>query len=177
LDLDRSAEFLAVAGQVLWGIAGFRHRFGRSPEALWLAETACNDDTLGTLIDAGRTFAILSPNQAQRVCGIGGAEWRDAADGSIDSRKAYRYFHRDGSGRSIALFFYDDWPARSHLRARWDRAAICSTAGRWRADPMAIVNVATDGETFGHHFPFGERCIAHALKVKSRNRDGNVLIG
>jgi hypothetical protein len=35
----------------------------------------------------------------------------------------------------------------------------------------AMVNVATDGETFGHHFPFGERCLAHALKVKSRSRD------
>jgi hypothetical protein len=38
-------------------------------------------------------------------------------------------------------------------------------------DSGAMVNVATNGETFGHHFPFGERCIAHALEVESRGRD------
>src|ERR1700730_9610603 len=160
--------------QVLWGIADFRHRFGRSPEALWLPETACNNDTLGTLIDAGRTFAILSPTQAQRMRAIGSAEWRDVADGSIDARRAYRYFHRDGSGRSIAIFFYDDALARAvafegalvSSRNLLDRVQMA------RVPNGPMVNVATDGETFGHHFPFGERCIAHALEVEL---DGRVL--
>ena len=29
-----------------------------------------------------------------------------------------------------------------------------------------LVNVATDGETYGHHFKFGDLCLAHALRLK-----------
>jgi alpha-amylase/alpha-mannosidase (GH57 family) len=95
--------------QVRWGLADFRHRFGRAAEALWLPETACDDATLGTLIDEGMRYAILSPRQAARVRRLGAPEaaWRDVADGTIDPQRAYRYAHRDGSGRALALFFYD----------------------------------------------------------------------
>ena len=31
----------------------------------------------------------------------------------------------------------------------------------------ALVNVAVDGETFGHHFKFGDLCLAHALEVEA----------
>src|ERR687889_384673 len=52
--------------QIRWGIADFRHRFGREPESLWLPETACNDATLDVLIDQGLRFVILAPAQAAR---------------------------------------------------------------------------------------------------------------
>ena len=50
------------ATQVRWGIADFKHRFGRSPEALWLPETACDDVVLRLLIEHGdhdRYFDLL----------------------------------------------------------------------------------------------------------------------
>jgi hypothetical protein len=53
--------------QARWGITEFRHRFGREPEAMWLPETAVNDDTLRVLIDHGMKFVILSPYQAKRI--------------------------------------------------------------------------------------------------------------
>jgi hypothetical protein len=31
-----------------------------------------------------------------------------------------------------------------------------------------LVHVATDGETFGHHFKFGDLCLAHALEVDAK---------
>jgi hypothetical protein len=31
----------------------------------------------------------------------------------------------------------------------------------------AMVNVATDGETYGHHFKFGDLCLAHVLEVEA----------
>ena len=34
--------------QVLWGIADFRHRFGRDPEGMWLAETAVDMRVAGS---------------------------------------------------------------------------------------------------------------------------------
>ena len=63
--------------QVRWGLADFRRRFGREPEAMWLPETACDDKTLGTLIDEGMLFAILSPYQAARVRDLSGGEWTE----------------------------------------------------------------------------------------------------
>jgi hypothetical protein len=30
------------------------------------------------------------------------------------------------------------------------------------------VNVATDGETYGHHFKFGDLCLAHALEIEAK---------
>ena len=34
----------------------------------------------------------------------------------------------------------------------------------------AMVNVATDGESYGHHFKFGDRCLAYALEVEAPKR-------
>src|ERR1700694_3015565 len=56
--------------QILWGIADFRQRFGRTAEALWLPETACNDQVIGALIDEGLRFVILAPHQAARIRAI-----------------------------------------------------------------------------------------------------------
>ena len=53
--------------QVRWGVADFRHRFGREPESMWLPETACNDEVLDLLIDEGLQFVILAPQQAERI--------------------------------------------------------------------------------------------------------------
>jgi len=50
--------------QIRWGIADFRHRFGREPEAMWLPETACNDDVMWSLIDEGLRYVIRQPGLA-----------------------------------------------------------------------------------------------------------------
>jgi alpha-amylase/alpha-mannosidase (GH57 family) len=153
--------------QVLWGIADFRHRFGRAPESLWMPETACNDATLGTLIDAGLAYVILSPTQAERVRPIGSEEWRNVSDGSINPRVPYRYFHPDGTGRSIAIFFYDGAVARAIAfegALAWSDNLINQLTGA-TGDGGELVNVATDGESYGHHFHFGDRCLAYALEV------------
>jgi len=139
--------------QVVWGVADFRHRFGRDPESLWLPETAVNHATLDLLIEQGLRYVILAPSQA---------------DGAIDSSRAYRYLHRDRSGRSIAIFFYNDSLARGIAfekaltsSERLVRMIQSTSAGK------SMVNVATDGETYGHHFKFGDLCLAHVLTVEA----------
>ena len=109
--------------QVRWGLADFRYRFGREPESIWLPETACNDEVLGLLIDEGLRFVILAPQQAARVrsrtdipVGPSGNQsqtgksvplandgWHIVTSDTIHTSVAYDYFHRDGSGRSIAV--------------------------------------------------------------------------
>jgi alpha-amylase/alpha-mannosidase (GH57 family) len=158
--------------QVRWGLADFQHRFGRKPEAIWLPETACNDKTLGTLIDEGFAFTILSPYQAERVRPIGQEGWTNVADGTVDPGVAYRYYHRDGSGRSIALFFYDGPIARSIAfeGVLVSSQTFVSRLLTGRGGPGRLINVATDGESYGHHFRLGELTLAHATAVEAPAR-------
>lgn len=158
--------------QVRWGVSDFRYRFGRNPESLWLPETACNDETLETLIEERLRFVILSPYQAERVRSINGGEWQRVADGNIDTTVPFQYLHRDGSGRSIAIFFYDGLIAKSiafegvlaSSQKLVDRI-VEAARGTGR-----IINIATDGESYGHHFRFGDRCLAYALEVEAPAR-------
>jgi alpha-amylase/alpha-mannosidase (GH57 family) len=159
--------------EVRWGLTDFRRRFGREPESMWLPETACDDKTLGTLIDEGLLFVILSPYQAARVRDLRGTDWTNVEDGSIDSGVPYEYFHRDGSGRSIALFFYDGALARSIAFEGLlvsSQTFVAGLAGG-HGGSGRIIHVATDGESYGHHFRHGELTLAHALMVEGPNKD------
>jgi alpha-amylase/alpha-mannosidase (GH57 family) len=153
--------------QVVWGIADFRFRFGREPEALWLPETAANDATLALLIGQGLRYVILSPEQAKRV--RANSEWIDVSGGKIDPTRPYQFEHPDGSRRSIAIFFYDGPLARA---IAFEKALTSSRGLVERFVRSAargdLVNVATDGETYGHHFKFGDLCLAHALGVEAK---------
>ncbi len=158
--------------QIVWGIAAFRHHFDRRPEAMWLPETACNDATLGALIDAGMRYVILSPHQAARVRPLGGDAWLSVADGTIDPRLPYRYFHRDGSGRSLAVFFYDAAAARAIAfeSALFSSQTLVDRLEQARGPAGTLVHVATDGESYGHHSRFGERSLAYAIEVEAPSR-------
>ncbi|MBK9179238.1 MAG: DUF3536 domain-containing protein [Acidimicrobiales bacterium] len=159
--------------EVRWGLADFEHRFGRRATGLWLPETAVNADVLAVLAEEGVRFTILAPNQALRVRPLGGADdqWEDVGNGTIDTRRPYRWLHPDGDGLGVDIVFYDG--GLSHdvafgLAARSSQDLIermASSAGAGQ-----VVTVATDGETFGHHHRFTERAIAYALAVEAPRR-------
>jgi alpha-amylase/alpha-mannosidase (GH57 family) len=156
--------------QVRWGMADFRHRFGRDPEGMWLPETAANDDTLAILIEEGLSFTILSAKQASRWR-EGDGPWTLTDDRPLDPRLPYRYIHRDGSGRSLTLFFYDLDIARA---IAFERAGSSSEGFidlfEARADEGKLVHAATDGETYGHHHVFSDLGLAYALFVEAEGR-------
>jgi alpha-amylase/alpha-mannosidase (GH57 family) len=156
------------ATQLHWGLADFRHRFGREAEGLWLPETAADRATIDALIEAGVTFTVLAPYQAARVRADGAGPWQDLAAGAhdLDTGRPYRHLHSDGSGREIAVFFYDGGLAQGLAfdRATADTAVLIErlrTAAAARGG--ALVHAALDGETFGHHHPFAELGLAYAL--------------
>jgi alpha-amylase/alpha-mannosidase (GH57 family) len=91
--------------QVRWGIADFTHRFGRKPEGMWLAETAVDLETLEILAQEGILFTILAPRQAGKVRKTGTEDWTDVSRGTVDT--SLPYLCRLPSGRSIAIFFFD----------------------------------------------------------------------
>lgn len=159
--------------QVLWGVADFRFRFGREPEALWLPETAANNATLALLIEQGLRYVILAPEQAKRVRSTtdsdGNVHWIDVSGGKVDTTRPYRFEHPDDAHRSIAVFFYDGPLARAIAFEK----ALTSSRGLVErfvhaAQRGDLVNVATDGETYGHHFKFGDLGLAHALGVDAK---------
>ena len=58
--------------QVLWGIADFRHRFGRDPEGMWLAETAVDLGSLEALAAADEQQLVLqqAPGSEQQFFAV-----------------------------------------------------------------------------------------------------------
>src|SRR5215467_11306966 len=152
--------------QVLWGIRDFEHRFGRAPEGMWLSETAADTETLDVLAQNGIKFTILSPFQASRVREMGKRNWRDVNGGQIDPTRGYLMKLR--SGRSITVFFYDGPVSQAiafeRLLTSGERFAQRLTGAfddnrQWDQ----LVNIATDGESYGHHHRQGEMALAYAL--------------
>jgi len=155
--------------QVVWGISDFRFRFAREPEGMWLPETAANNRVMAALAANGIRFTILSPTQAQAVRPIGDGPWKVVSDGSIDTRQPYRYFVRDATGkvdpkRFVDVFFFNEPVSRAtsfeHLMTNAGKFAKALAEGADSRKGAQLVNVATDGETFGHHEPFADMCLA-----------------
>ena len=149
--------------QIRWGLADFRERFRREPEGMWLPETAADQATLDTLIDEGVRFTVLAPHQAHRVRDPGGA-WHEVG-ARIDPTRAYRVLHSDGSGRHLAVFFYNgdlaQWLAFDEGAS--EAARIVGRIVAAAPGERGLVHAALDGETFGHHRPFGELALAYML--------------
>jgi len=152
--------------QVIWGIRDFESRFGRQPEGMWLPETAADMATLEVLAEQGVKFTILSPFQASRVRLLEAGDWRDVNGGRIDP--SMPYLVKLPSGKFISVFFYDAPIARAlafdQLLKNGEQFAYQLTAafdnGRNRDQ---LVHVATDGESYGHHFRYGDMALAYAL--------------
>src|SRR3546814_4523825 len=69
--------------QIRWGVADFRHRFGRQPEGMWLPETAVSERVLAVLAEEGLRFTILEPSQLRSVRPLDGSGgWPDLLDDS-----------------------------------------------------------------------------------------------
>ncbi len=130
--------------QILWGLADFRHRFGREAEAMFLAECTVDLDTLDALAECGLRFAIL-------------AEWQ-AAGRRVDTTQPY--IVRTPSGRSITVFFFNGalaWnlhnpqlgDAENFARYALPMAVYRPKNFR-QEDQLALA--ASDGEYYGHHY-------------------------
>ena len=160
-----------IRTQVRWGAADFGYRFGRRPEGMWLPETAASETVLDILIEEMIDFTILAPSQAGEWRAPGGA-WASVQDEPIDVRVPHLYSHRDGSGRTLAIFFYDGPLARSIAFENLMSSAesfIGAFASRGDGHDR-LVHAATDGETFGHHHKFGDIGLAYALFVEAERR-------
>ncbi len=152
--------------QIVWGIRDFEHRFQRPPEGMWLPETAVDIETLEVLAEHGIAFTILSPHQARRIRHLNNGEWQEISGDKIDPSRPY--LARLASGKSIALFFYDNPISRAvafeGLLSNGEHFADRLMGGfdDARQEPQ-LVHIATDGESYGHHHYKGNMALAQAL--------------
>ncbi len=156
--------------QIRWAKEFFRGRYKRECEGFWLAETAINMETVRCLVEEGVRFVVLSPSQADSFRSLDGEEPWKKADGGVDTRRAYRIFPRTPDGKRLDghldVFFFNEDLSREVsfgellVNANTLGAKIRSCYDENAAGDQVVV-IATDGETFGHHKPFGDMCLAY----------------
>ena len=158
--------------QIRWGITDFEHRFGRKPEGMWLSETATDTATLEALVDNGIKFTVLAPRQCKSVRHEDSQDWHDV-HGGVDSRRAYRC--PLPSGRSIDLFFYNGDVSKAvafeGLLNNGHSLANRLMNSLDANDEVQIGQIATDGESYGHHHSKGEMALASCLGHIEDNPD------
>ena len=148
--------------QIRWGIIDFEKRFGRTPQGMWFPETAIDEETLETAVEAGIEYTILAPWQA--------------ADPSVDCSKFYKVALRNGLFMDV--FFYEQ--GLSAL-VSFDPQAT-SNAERFAKEKIQpifhahnqkdqIMTIATDGELYGHHQPFRDKFLAYLMNRALKKED------
>ncbi len=155
--------------QIKWGIADFKKHFGRDPEGMWLAETAINMETVKALIDNGIKFTILSPFQVEKVKTYFSNEWINVSNGNVDPTQPYRIFIDENKEKYLDVFFYDAPISTAisfeHLlRDAHNFADRLDMASKLNQGRPTLVTASTDGESYGHHEPFGDMCLSYFFK-------------
>jgi alpha-amylase/alpha-mannosidase (GH57 family) len=159
--------------QIRWGYEDFVSRFGRPPEGMWLPETAVDNESLELMAEESLAFAILAPHQAKAIRPLTGGYWEDVTGSKIDPTRAYLF--RASSGKTISIFFYDgpisQAVAFEKLLDDGEKFAtrLLSGFSDGRSDAQ-LANIATDGETYGHHHKHGEMALAYALDYIESNK-------
>jgi len=167
LDNPRDARL-----QIQWGLADFEHHFGRRSEGIWLPETAVNTAIIDILIEEGVKFVILSPWQADAVYTEGMKKWKSLGSEPAHSWRPYRI---ERPGGSLNIVFYNHELAQGISFDHYLQSADALYGRLLRfhndEDPSHLVNVATDGEVYGHHEPYGDMCLAALQKKISEKED------
>lgn len=142
--------------QVRWGLEDFRLRFKRDAQAMWLAETAVDGQTLEVLCENGLRFAVLAPSQARRVRAIGSGKWEPVNETTLDTTVPYRWFSKEQPGRYIDLFFYSrslETAANAKTLFESEQVFFSGIESCFKRDYAGnqLAHLASDGEVYGHH--------------------------
>ena len=143
--------------QIRWGQADFRARFGREPQAMFLAECTVDLETLAALAECGLQFAIL-------------AEWQ-AVGRQVDVTQPYLV--KLPSGRSITVFFFHgalSWNMHNQRLgdtenfARYTLPLTIDRPKNFRQEDQFVL-AASDGEYYGHHLKGRAHWLAELLNT------------
>ncbi|NCB02411.1 MAG: DUF3536 domain-containing protein, partial [Spirochaetia bacterium] len=157
--------------QIQWGIEDFTHRFNRSPEGMWLGETAVNKKVIDLLIEQGISYIILSPYQAAKI--------ENNLGKMVDVRPfevpySEPFLVEGEKNGPISVFFY-----HPDLASQISFGHILQDADHMykqlyqikQAFRPPLIHTATDGEIYGHHEPFGDMALAALIKKIGQKED------
>jgi alpha-amylase/alpha-mannosidase (GH57 family) len=146
--------------QIRWGMAAFEHRFGRKPLGFWLPEMAVDTETLTLLAEAGLQYTLLAAQQIRDLPANGGAG---------------PYHVQVSRNQRMAVFVRDD---RLSTELSF-KVHTLGGAGHWAHNVLGparktsgpLLLLATEGETFGHHY-MGEDQFLHWLMTREAQAVG-----
>ncbi|MBN2736205.1 MAG: DUF3536 domain-containing protein [Spirochaetales bacterium] len=157
--------------QIIWGLRDFEAHFGREAEGMWLPEAGVNMMVVDLLIREKVKFIVLSPWQGEAICRVGSSRFQTLST-PVPSGRAYKIERPEGS---LAVFFYNPDLAAGisfeHYLRNADQLYDRFMSFRQAADESYLINVATDGEIYGHHEPFGDMCLSAFSKIVSMRDD------
>lgn len=164
--------------QIRWGLADFEHRFGRPAEGMWLAETAVDLETLALMAREGLRYTILAPTQAKAVRSLENprGQWKEVPLGTMDTTRPYRVVLDQSGHLYMDVFFYDSAISKA---VAYEKILASGEAFLGRIESAipggrkgpSLVNVATDGESYGHHFKFGDMALAWLFEHLKNQED------
>ncbi len=143
-----------IRTEIEWGILSFEKDFKRDPEGMWLSEMAVSDRVAEFLISEGIKFIILTPEQGIETSG----------GGLPDPSKPY--FLQEKNGNLAVFFTYSDIAAKiSFEHILWNADFLRNEILMHRVigRKNQLIHTATDGESYGHHEPFGDMCLARLI--------------
>ena len=156
--------------QIRWAKHFFKKRYGRDPEGMWLGETAINMETVRCLVEEKIGYVVLSPNQAEAFRRIGDHHWTHTNHLPINTRVPYKIYPHSPSGEQLEgqlnVFFFEERLSREvsfNSELLQDSRALANRINECfdhHYGGNQLVTIATDGETFGHHKPYGDMCLA-----------------
>jgi hypothetical protein len=165
--------------QILWGREYFKKTFDRAPEGMWLAETAADVESLSLLSKAGIKYTILAQGQIDAIRPVTedrSAPWEKTLS-PVDPREPYRVYWGRGPHDYVSAFVYDGPVSRAvafESLLRDGQSFLSRIEGafgdRESSGLPRLVNLATDGESYGHHFQFGEMALAWVIDQLERIR-------
>jgi alpha-amylase/alpha-mannosidase (GH57 family) len=141
--------------QVRWGKEVFAHRLGRPTQGLWLPEMAVDLETLEVLVDHGIEWTVLSEGQIIRSASGSGPFWLNLPGG-----KRIKVFVRDDYLSNDIAFNLGHFGGAG----RWAREVLVAR----KREAGALTLIATDGETFGHHWRGEEQFLHWLLTYEAR---------
>lgn len=167
---------------IQWGISYFEEHFGWKPEGMWLPEAAIDEETVAVLLEKGIKFVVLSPHQADFIRPSRESEWIKFTAESTTTCRPYRlYYETASSSNQLVAFFFNGPISRAlsfgnllydskNLSAAVKNEFESIEKGK-TADEETFLLLATDGETFGHHHPSGDMCLAAFFTGNHHTRD------
>lgn len=143
--------------QILWGIAAFEHRFGRRPLGFWLPEMAVDTETLIILAECGIQYTVLAEQQLRERPREGGSgPYRI----EMSRSRSMGVFVRNDRLSSEISFNVHNLGGAGH----WARNAL----GPARKGKGGLLLLATEGETFGHHYAGEDQFLYWLMKHEAQ---------